>query len=213
MHKFGKIKNQIMRQGALTAAFYGASLGALITSIALLLISVKVSDTVDVFVYAILVYGPMMIGPAYLGFRWARHLRQRHRNSDVAADPAIQQAKSETPEEQERHYSEMPNSEKFFFYIFALVGWVVRSFVIFWLANMSVSAVLPDSAKEIPLSDWTLSLMGGYVIAGFVWLCATAWWLSAPSIEDTSSWGTHPYRNYVFLFFASLWVYLLWLYK
>jgi hypothetical protein len=92
-------------------------------------------------------------------------------------------------------YSEMTGWAKFVFDLSLWISWVVRSALFYGAIYFWMDYVLPPNATDIPISQWTLSLIGGYVSAAWAFFGGIYWWMHFPSVTAQSSWERHPYET------------------
>lgn len=201
MPRYRKIDASIVRSGPWGAAFIGGS----ITLFATLVASVEFgfSGNPAYFLVPILVSG-------VLSFRWWRGVLEARLLIDLPKG-ARDEAGAEIISDREAYYQpintypEMFGLERFLFDLSLWISWVVWSGLCFGLTYLFVDWILPPNASDIPISEWTLKLISGFVISGFSVFLGVYLWSHNPSVKDHSKWSKHPYSemwNFVWVVFS-----------
>jgi hypothetical protein len=191
MPRYRKIDASIVRSGPWGAAFIGGSL----TLFATLIASERFgfSGHPAYFVVLILVSGA-------LSFRWWRGILGARLLIDLPKE-AKDEAGVEIISDGEAYYqpintySEMRGLERFFFDLSLWISRIVWSGLFFVLTYLFVDWVLPSNASDIPISEWTLKLISGFLISGFSIFFGVYLWSHNPTVKDHSQWSNHPYSE------------------
>lgn len=140
-----------------------------------------------------------VLGFAYISFRWWRGFLARKLTTELPADHVCTAIQQEQPTVATYHapiyyYSEMRGAAKFFYDLSIWISWLVRSVLFATVTYAMVTRVLPPNATDIPISAWTLKLIGSYLGSAWLIFVATYWWVHPPAVQDNSTWDDHPYN-------------------